>query len=521
MLVANRAGKTVMIKVEYLNFGKLLGSADGSIAAAEGLGVTRRSSGLDPARDGELRLSALLDVQFITASMIDPSAEAGLLLVRVIPPAQLGASSRTVLVRARLRQDFNPGVGSRMYQQAAIWVVDANDWRMYARSILTEAADLRADPDRADETGRFSVPARDVLLSVPEMDYKPRSLPVRRILDMVLPDTLMPKREDDQCITFGGDVFATEEDFLIEVGRALSELPPDFASWNDICIGSNLRQTRNGLLIRYLASETTEETDDVDDASIRRRLDQVRGEPARTNHAGYSRAENTAVPNSGGGFTNILEAYRRQPNSMSGRQLIESADRVNQALGLEIFASRPDLREALQAIVRTYSPPESSLSFAALYDGARLLANISEGERNAGAQWFQLLSRAVAARGILLPAELARLDRCDLTRRLDRSADVAIRHSRQFDAWIKRTLANEWSLIKPDDPYLFKALPATFRKLLDADSVGNFIGIHDEQLAAGDMILNASEVRVARLELVPCLAQQLQAALLELSIVAN
>jgi hypothetical protein len=515
MLVANRARKTVMIKVEYLNFGKLLGSADGSIAAAEGLGVTRRSSGLDPARDGELRPSSVLDVQFISASMIDPAAEAGLLLVRVIPPAQPGGSSRTVLVRACLRQDSNPGVASRMYQQASIWVVDARDWRMYARSILTEAAGLRADPDRADDTGRFSVPARDVMLSVPELDYKPRSLPVRRILDMVLPDTLMPKREDDQCITFGGNVFATEEDFLIEVGRALSELPSDFARWNDICIGSNLRQTRKGLLIRYLPSETTKETYDIDDASIRRRLDQVRGEPART--------ENTAASNSGGGFTNILETYRRQPNSTTARQLVESADEVNKLLGLEIFDRHrhPDLREALQAIVRTCSPPESSLSFTALYDGARLLANISEGERRAGAPWFQALSRAVAARGILLPAELARLDRWALTDRLDRSADVAIRHSRQFDAWIKRALANEWRLIKPDDPYLFKALPATFRRLLDADSVSNFIGIHDEQLATGDLILSASEMRAATLELVPCFAQQLQAALLELSIVAN
>ena len=51
-------GGLAEIVLERLHYGKLAAGADLSIPADEGYGVTRRSSGLDPAFDGALRRRA-------------------------------------------------------------------------------------------------------------------------------------------------------------------------------------------------------------------------------------------------------------------------------------------------------------------------------------------------------------------------------------------------------------------------------------------------------------------------------
>ena len=263
MLVATRVGGSVVIEVEHLNFGKLVDSQDGLIRAPDALGVTRRSRGLVAERDGELRLSALLDVQIFSTSLIDPVMEGkGVLLVRTLPRTPTDKFARTVIVRARFRQDTGAGADRRPHQQASIWVLSNPVWRECAASILARAETLEAIPDRADEprSDRFDAPAERVELLPPEDVGKHRkSEPVMRILDAVLPKSF-GERGGDHDVVFGRDAagFATEAQFLAAVGCALHALPEDFARWDDICIGSGLRNSRPEILIiRYLPSEPT------------------------------------------------------------------------------------------------------------------------------------------------------------------------------------------------------------------------------------------------------------------------
>src|SRR5437868_14876334 len=109
MLVAPRLGDTVMIEVEHLNYGKLVSTERGPVSS-EGYGVTRRSSGVDPASVSDLRLNALLDVSMFDTEMIDAGMAAeGLLFVRTSPGASGAFSNRTVLVRARFRPENGDG----------------------------------------------------------------------------------------------------------------------------------------------------------------------------------------------------------------------------------------------------------------------------------------------------------------------------------------------------------------------------------------------------------------------------
>jgi hypothetical protein len=558
MLARNPISDAIMIDVDYLNFGKLISSADGLSAAPEGLGVTSRSSGLKAEHDGELRLNTLLEVQVFSPAMIDPKmADKGLLLVRTLPATAAAPRGRTVFVRARFRQESSTSSDSRPHQQASIWVVSADKWNQHPAAILAKVGmELEAEPDSADgRRQRFGVPPKEVALDVPHGSDENTSnekwkYAHYRILDMLLRE-LNDKRPPDRDVTFGSDVFDTEAEFLTVVGRTLRELPLDFERWKDIRIGSGLRSS-GGLTIRYLPSEEKTIGDEIPPeriVSIRYRQEKAwggqpprrslsampSGKPstatlppsglaaraappasqftARTAPAASEAAPGAATNQKGLGavapgaaardFRFSLIAYRENKNEKAAGDLIAAA---TNAKGANV---RPRIEQLEQGLGLTYDAvcsvmvePPGLLPLGALYDRALLLSRMPASP--VADQWFEALSAALAKAGVLLPKELSRLQA--LNEKLPRNETLrdAYRNSQELALWLKQVRTNPGATIAiPDLSFVRKLLGR-----LDAISLGLSLqsdgGINNEVMIRANFVLSQSELFEAHRDLLKC-----------------
>jgi hypothetical protein len=516
MLAATRISDAVMIDVDYLNFGKLVAAPGGHVRPPEGLGVTRRSRGLKPDEDGELRLSTLLDVQVFSPAMIDAAlAGTGPLLVRTLPRTAAWPQGRAVFVRARFRQETDGGSDSRMHQQASVWVVQADMWRQHPVAILAKVSkELRAEPDRVDEPGRFGAPPKEVSLdggatenwhagNTPEEDA------YYRILDMLLPQRIMDSRTKDREVSFGADVFETEAGFLAVVGRALQALPDSFSEWNDICVSSGLRQSRGGLLIRYLPSEPTPSGAEIDIISVQRRLKEISGtidrvsewSPAKrvlpsTRQAAAQPAADAASNPRGAALTFDLSlaGYRDNAEPRSARELVEAAKLVSVSGRGQL---RTEIRGAFDAVIGALSAPRGEMPLGTLFDRALLLSSLSR-STELGA-YLEALVQAISGAGILLPAEIKHLEQ-------DRQINGYVLHHYQLTqivrdsealaAWLDKEGTSTYASIP--DVSVFKNLHRRLPAILVSSSAQDDCGVHAKVLVKADAILSLSEAAEAK-----------------------
>lgn len=440
MLLAARAGKTVMIKVEHLHYGKLVSGDGGGAVSSEGLGVTLRSRGF-PRGAENLRLNSLLDVKMFDPDMIDPAmADVGLLLVRTFPNVFGPLTGYTILVRARFRPEKGEGSTGRVHQQAAIWIVRQADWEEHAASILAKAGTaLRANPDRVDTASskRFDVePLTIELLKSENGAQVRRTEPVCRILHMLL--TSEPSA--DGKVDFGKESFGSEAEFLEVVGTALGTLAHlPFRGWSNICIGSGLNHTRSGKLVRYLPSERLPLPPPIEEASIARRLDELSARPRAVGRDAISlgdrRPSPRPVPPPSAppfrsdspndhlcDFPGLLGEYRKNLSQEAASRLIDfilalrGNYSVNEVKLAETLAA--DERSAFEGLGLALSQPSSEIvRSSSCWDLARSFdchLFLSKCNNRPYAQiarkfWLRELEQAVVRARILLPMEFERL----------------------------------------------------------------------------------------------------------------
>lgn len=261
MVAEQRAGgaAAIEIRVERLHYGKLAVGEDLRIPASEGYGVTRRSAGLDPARDRALLPPRLMSLPRFERELIDPQTQArGCLVARSAPGWPAGEPAPLTFVRARFRPEDGESGGGRLHQQSAIWVADFETWRRWPAALLgLAAAELDAKPDLLSESenSRYGGEAMLRRVAPPSSDAEEAACACAGALRMLemLADAM--EQGGDACLTFGeGDEFSGEAEFLAAAGLALQALPHGFPRWRDISLVSGLQQVLPGLCLRYLPS---------------------------------------------------------------------------------------------------------------------------------------------------------------------------------------------------------------------------------------------------------------------------
>lgn len=253
------SGDEAEFSIERLNYGKLAIDDDLRIPSTEGYGVTRRSRGLDPARDRALLPPRLLDVRRFDPDLLDEKSHAkGCLLARVAPDWPAGSAPPVTLMRARFRPEDGEERRGRLYQQSAIWVAEFESWRRRPAALLALAdAELEARPDLLRESEAARLGAEPLRRPIASLVERARQTPVSftgaaRLLEALIDAAYA---ESELLLTFGeDDEFANESEFLAATGLALQVLPEDFPRWRDVSVLSGLRHSLPGLCIRYLPS---------------------------------------------------------------------------------------------------------------------------------------------------------------------------------------------------------------------------------------------------------------------------
>jgi hypothetical protein len=545
MLAINPISDAIMIDVDYLNFGKLISSADGLSAAPEGLGVTSRSRGLKAEHDGELRLNTLLEVQVFSPAMIDAKlVDKGLLLVRTLPRTAAAPRGRTVFVRARFRQESSTSSDSRPHQQASIWVLNADMWYAHPAAILAKVGkELEAEPDSADGRQRFGAAPKEVMLAGTHASGEDTHNAKWRyayycILDMLLREIGSDARPHDREITFGSDVFGTEAEFLAVVGGALQDLPLDFERWKDIRIGSGMRSS-GGLIIRYLPSEEKTMTAEISQervVSIRRRREREwGGQPVRAAKAtlqpisptepatGPAVATNASAavgaPATGPSakdaardFQFSLTAYQNNPNRNTARDLMKSAEQVESTNAIHCMESL-DNRLTFAAISSMTREPRAGLPLGALYDRVLFLSRLPSSP--VADQWFEAFLAAISKAGVLLPKELGRLQGSMLDEKLARNEKLreTYKNSQELRTWLKQVQTNPDAALYGHDLGFLRKLRGRLDAILAGLSYQGDRGIHRDVIIGANLMLSPSELFDAHGDLLKCAVANLYNAL--------
>jgi hypothetical protein len=555
-----------MVDVAFLHFGKLV-SRNGLLRAPETLGVTSRSVGLTADDDGDLRLHILLETQMFSPAMIDAAmADPGLLLVRTIAPTQRVKDARTVFVRARFRQESAGSSGSRVHQQAAIWVVRSDLWCQHPAAILAkvgEADGLRANPDYVEDPKRFEAPRLLVALDKPILGADTANPKLDdafwRILDTLLPERTVERRSTDRNVTFGYDVFDDEQQFLETVGRALQALPrtsKDFPQWSDISIGSGLRQPRGGLLIRYLKSEKTSNGALVSTAdernhlitSVTNRIDQVSGklrddaEP-RTPRvvtteavppfllrpkpdvavyriqpgpaaAPVSNVDASTPDDAARRFALRLVAYRAEEDERSAQALVDAAEIVRLSGGLEQLGAD---RSACEGVLAASGRPQPGLPLGSLYDRALLLSRLPNA--STAGSWFEALTEAIFNAGVLLGPEVDRFLKVPSIFG-DKSLE-AIQNSRELTAWLKALRSDPNSEMFPTNLHFLKRLCTRLNDMSAARSRTEDHGIHQDVMIQTNMMLGSNDLPDVQDQLLQSAVANLYTTLFHYHVIAS
>jgi hypothetical protein len=548
MPVAARVRPFVMIDVNYLHYGKLV-SVEGWPQASNALGVTRRSTGLLPEDDADLRINALLEMPVFNASMVDPAvADRGALFIRTLQKKR-----RTVFVRARFRREGEDSSDSRVHQQATVWVVDSHDWENHPAAIIQEVRKglLGAEPDRTDDFERFKRPALQAPMQAPpdveDPDWSGRTRHEEacyRIAD-TLYESSWNTAPRDRAAFFNSDDFATEDDFLDVLAKALHKVAHNpngrRRRWADIRIGSGLRPQPGGLVIGYLPSDAHIERREFDGVeAVRRRLGErqrrahlhgtgrldgalklaptpdpnpdlavspeVSPHPqvpeknpegwqssaSQANHYEARRQQAPEIANPRQGFSRALATYRRRPDEATAAALRDAAENLRKS------RISPDREEANAycAVLGALEPAASDgLPLGTIYD--RALFSTHLGDSYLKRLWKDALAAAVVRAGVLFPVEVRRhisiapLDLPEVER-----ASLAL------NTWLSGH-GNQ----NPANPCFYSKLVERIDML--AESHANLdSGIHGEILVARDGIMGGKEIDAMRATLLRYLLKQ-------------
>lgn len=244
---------TAEISFQRLHYGKLVSGRGPHAPARSGYGITRRTSGLDPAADPQLTPPRVLGLRRFDPDSVDAEARArGCFVAR---PTGDGAMA---FLRARFRPEDGEGGHGRLHQQSATWVASFEQWRRYPAACLALAgSELRASPDLAEEAEatRFGGPALRWRVARAD-DAAVRRLLADQPWASAMLEFLARGAETgvEDVLNFGADDFSRESEFLAAVGLALQFLPESYPRWRDLCVASGLTHALGGVCMRYLPS---------------------------------------------------------------------------------------------------------------------------------------------------------------------------------------------------------------------------------------------------------------------------
>lgn len=242
------------INVEHLTYGKLVTTENGPVPFGRDYEVTRMSAGLSRWKFDAMRPSGLARKEAWVAEKVDPAFEArGFLVVKQIANPDNPTEIAVVLARLRFRSEGGEGIVGRRYLQCRSWLVQSQDWDLYASSILAAAgSDLLATPDemakpglkaRDEEDARKNDGLISLSLSAPRVQER-LAAPVRQILKHVLDQA---RSKSSTQLALGNESFKDEIEFIDGIGQALgwlgesSELLQSFSAGylgapEDVCL---------------------------------------------------------------------------------------------------------------------------------------------------------------------------------------------------------------------------------------------------------------------------------------------
>ena len=183
-----------------------------------------------------------------------------------------GEQPGVALMRFRFRPELGEGCGGRRYLQARIWLVRFADWREHAGDILHCASEkLAAVPDVARKNdNRFAQPAVQIAVHPPAQPDPDaavaglaggQTLAGNRFAFMAMVYRLLEKSNETDVGTFGGNLFPTEDAFVLMAGHALRQVYHKMKSWrahDDLWLASRLRLPDAGKGLTYLSSREIE-----------------------------------------------------------------------------------------------------------------------------------------------------------------------------------------------------------------------------------------------------------------------
>jgi hypothetical protein len=359
------------INVEHLTYGKLVTTENGPVPFGRDYEVTRMSAGLSRWKFDAMRPSGLARKEEWVAEKVDPAFEArGFLVVKQVANPGNGAEIAVVLARLRFRSEGGEGIVGRRYLQCKSWLVQSQDWDLYASAILAAArSDLLATPDEMAKPGLNASDEEDarkndrlisLSLSAPRVQEH-LTAPVRQILKHVLDQARL---KISAQLALGNESFKDEIEFIDGIGQALgwlgesSELIQSFSAGylgapEDVCVRwapsrqvpvaalapsqavlDDLR-TRLRISTRQARKLSERESQQLADARSNRRDFLKTVVPPQSSHGlerFIRRAKAIADLRNGrqgsigldrsSGYLEFLEAYNRSPGEQTARGLL-------------------------------------------------------------------------------------------------------------------------------------------------------------------------------------------------------
>ncbi len=201
-------------EINYVNYGKLVASAHEQVTS--GIGVTRRSAGVEKDFFSQLRTNVLLGITSADLAVLTPENEkyGGLILKSI--------SDKVAVSRFRFRPELGEGKEGRRHQQATALLVPKEFLQRNFSHLARGFAQLRAIPDLDSVPDKERFDVRSMRVQTPAHDivrYENLDEDARRIADALRTMT-------DKGVVIPKETFENEEKFLTTLGKAVETIKP-------------------------------------------------------------------------------------------------------------------------------------------------------------------------------------------------------------------------------------------------------------------------------------------------------